>query len=171
MKKTISFYSIPKDMKHNTKKLFCFNWEYEKDPNEIENEINDRIIEKNINTDFYGEYNWCSKCKMFKYGFDSSIDKFIITHDYNDPIWYSEWNIKHLKIGSYKTTFSRKFCYNRGIREINYNDIICAISEINYFDELLRTSDKLAYEETYAILQKLKEWTKKDVFILIEEKN
>jgi hypothetical protein len=168
----ISFYCIPKNIEHDKSKIFCFDWNYEKDKNEINNDIYSRLEEKCMNSDFYGEKEWCYKCKMFKYGFDSSIEKIVINRDNSDPIWSSEWNIRNLQIGSYKTIFARKFCYNRGIREIDENDIICTIADINdYEEEILRTSDKLAYEETMNILNTLKKWLNQNNIILVEEKN
>jgi hypothetical protein len=172
MQNIISFYFIPKQLDHDKNKLFCFNWDYEKDKMEIEEEINSYLEKIGVNTDYYGTKDWCYKCKMFRYNFDSPvINKLVISHNKEDPIWLSEWNIRNLHIGSNKKNFARKFCYNRRIREIDENDIISAINDINYYDEVpLRISDKLAYDETIKILNELKNWINKDVFIIIEEK-
>ena len=115
---------------------------------------------------------WCSLCHLYMSGelYDSKLvlDKYNVQHSNSNPIWDSDWNIKGFYMGSSTTPFLRKFDQRRHMyREINADDVVHVVRRVECLGDPVRTSDKLALEETMRVLQFLNQWVERDDVMMI----
>ena len=107
----------------------------------------------------------CQLCLLYVngvYDFPNIIAEKTIQHTHGNPIWNSKWNVQNLYIGTRNSEFVRKFSADHLYREISTRDVDFAFQMFESLGipskNLIRTSDREAYEETMEIFTFLREW-------------
>jgi hypothetical protein len=181
MGKSLRWYILPTTIEHDKTKQICIDLEFE--PENDDFKIKEKVYKimnpesEDIsylpvaacwNTD---KKYWCPKCHMYAHGLYGSslvIDEMSISHSYSNSIWNSDWNVRNLNMGCYKTDFVRRFNKNRMYREICKDNLE---SRMKYcFEEQgnpIRTSDVEAKDETLSVVNFLNKYLGDDRYRVI----
>jgi hypothetical protein len=195
MGRSMSWFIIPQNIKHDNTNQLCFDLEFEPEKDnymdlkiKLFNTLNPDI-KIDVDTDFAGYCNrkeeiinlwnsyiwdkknmWCPKCRKYINGAGfGEIDSFSLSHSYSSSYWFSDWNIRDFFMGSDRTNFVRRFDKQQLFREICDNDIQIAYRTIEELGEPIRTSDKEAKSETLDVLEFLKKYSNDNVHIILQD--
>ena len=165
MGRSLQWYILPKNIEHDKTKQICIDLEFEPedDDSEIKEEVY-KIINYKSWYDCIDNDNakcWCPKCHMYVNGlYDSSllIDSLDISHSYSNSIWRSDWNVREIYMGSYKTDFVRRFKKDRMYREIFKDNLLKSMDLYEELGTPIRTSDVEAKEETLHVVNFLNKY-------------
>lgn len=137
---------------------------------DFENEVNSTAYQ--VMFDEKHKDSWCPKCYLFANGIFSSDlvrEQIHISHSYSSPYWASAWNIQSLFLGTSYSKFVGLFRNDSMYREVTRYHIQIAKGQLEELGEPLRTSDKIAFEETMEVIEFLDKWTQEKNFIVIME--
>ena len=182
MGRDLSWYIIPKTLAHDSSKPVCLHLEFEPEkddkgdllythfyPEDGSHDKKRQTLCQDLEYTHIEDTNaeWCSLSHLYMNGglyFSKLVlEKYDVQHKYSNPIWNSDWNIKGFYMGSSTTPFLRKFNQNHHMyREINAYDIANVVKHLERLGDPVRTSDKMALEETMEVLRFLKKWVERD---------
>ena len=179
-------YEIREEL-YNDKKLFLRSLDEELDYYKIQNPDYDPKINNNPRRGIYKRYQevidecfknkelWCYKCfrninKEYLGSGKLTIDSFYISHSYRNNIWWSNWNIKNLYLGS-ETYYTRTLGHDYSYREITKEDIQEAYKKLDRLGDIgMLYYDIEAKEECIQVLDFLSKYADDNsVRMIIEE--
>jgi hypothetical protein len=189
MGRSLSWYVVKLPKEHDKTQPICLDLEFEPEKDDFDTKFRlyqivcPEIVDVPENLAQYKEmskvwhtykYNkkdqWCQKCLFYNsgiYGSDCIIDSIDIHHSYSNKIWWSEWNVRDMYLGSDRTDLMRRFSSEHLYREVLDVDIMDAYQKLERLGDPIRKSDVEAKEETIQVLEFLKQYMDRDDVCLI----
>lgn len=188
MGRNLSFYAVNNKSEHEKDKPICLGWEYERDYEEVQNELYEHFNKDKAFEDYkthehnkkvcYDEKqpysldkkdykyilnpDWCLRCAMFAneglYNSPLVIDSVSFSHSYRNPIWSSDWYFYCMYPGSRHTDFCNRFDTKHMYYEIHENDIASMKYSLEKCGKAYRTCDREAMDETLSAISFCEKW-------------
>jgi hypothetical protein len=187
MGRNLSLHAVPDVIEHDESKPICLDWDYEREPEEMQHELSGFLKEKGMEVpEDYVEYvysyssghhtlnsAWCPACAMF-----SSVGIYQNPllkaskgwgHSYGNPIWSSDWHFYNMHPGSRHSDFVNKFRSDSMFSQIEVPDLEYMEVQMLKLGRAHCTADREAVEETKQFIDFSRKWLQEpDTIVLYE---